>query len=80
MYKVLYVPKLACNLFSVRAAVSKGDFISLVILDVGFETEMDISMEWEHALVDKLYQLDCKANVSEAATLVNAQKDNNFDV
>ena len=24
IYKVLYVPKLACNLFSVRAAASKG--------------------------------------------------------
>ena len=28
MYNVLYVSKLACNLFSVRAAASKGNFIT----------------------------------------------------
>ena len=27
MYKVLYVPQMSCNLFSVRAAASKGNFV-----------------------------------------------------
>ena len=27
MYQVLHVPKLACNLFSVRAAAAKGNFV-----------------------------------------------------
>ena len=30
LYNVLYVPKLACNLFSVRAAVAKGNVVDLV--------------------------------------------------
>ena len=28
LYHVLYVPKLACNLFSVRAAASKGNSVN----------------------------------------------------
>ena len=27
MYKVLYIPQLTCNLFSARAASSKGNFV-----------------------------------------------------
>ncbi len=76
MYKVLYVPKLACNLFSVRAAVSKGDFIKFGHSRCWIR-DGNGHLHGMGTLVDKL---DCKAILSEAATLVNAQKDNNFDV
>ena len=79
MYKVLYVPKLACNLFSVRAAVSKGDFIKFGHSRCWIR-DGNGHLHGMGTLVDKLYQLDCEAILSEAATLVNAQKDNNFDV
>ena len=64
MHHVLYVPKLASNLFSVRAAAEKGNMVKFGhtrcwIRDVkgklcGMGTH-----------VDKLYQLDCETIVPE---------------
>ena len=39
MYDVLYVPKLACNLFSVRAAAAKG-----MTLGIGYRIGMEICL------------------------------------
>ena len=44
MYRVLYVPQLASNLFSVRAAALKG---SLVTPDAGSEIAVEYSAEWD---------------------------------
>ena len=59
LYDVLYVPKLTCNLFSVRAAVAKGNAI---------EFDPQKCCIWDQngmfhgmgSLADKLYQLDCQ--------------------
>ena len=48
MYKVLYVPQLSCNLFSVRAAASKGNLLDLDNLDVGSKMAVEGSVEWGH--------------------------------
>ena len=79
MYKVLHVPQLTCNLFSVRAASSKGN-----VLKFGH------SRCWIHdssgqltgmgTMVDKLYQLDCEALCSEQATYATSQTDDITDV
>ena len=44
IYRVLYVPKLSCNLFSVRAAVAKGNSVkfSNINLNAGFEIQVEI--------------------------------------
>jgi len=70
---VLYVPKLACNLFSVRAAVSRGNIVQFghsrcwirgshrKLLGMG-------------SLVDKLYQLDCIPVSKEQASVALEQQ------
>ena len=80
MYRVLYVPKLACNLFSVRAAASKGKFIkfghSRCCMDSGWRSEAS----WNgYTLNDKLYELDCEAVHAEVASLASAQDDKSID-
>jgi len=59
IYHVLYVPELTCNLFSVRAAVQKGNHIRFGksrcwILDSSGK------LCGTGSLIDKLYRLDCK--------------------
>ncbi|KAL5515273.1 hypothetical protein EMCRGX_G000418 [Ephydatia muelleri] len=64
MYDVLYVPKLACNLFSVRAAAAKGNTVKFD--DSG-------CCIWDRrgnllgtgSLVEKLYYLDCETTISQ---------------
>ncbi len=46
MHQVLYVPKLACNLFSVRAAASKGNWVKFGRSSVGSGTQRDLCLEW----------------------------------
>ena len=74
MHNVLHVPQMAYNLFSVRAAASRGNF------------KFGHSRCWIRdssgrlcgmgVMVNELYQLDCEAIQSEAATLATAQKGN----
>jgi len=69
MYNVLYVPKLPCNLFSVKAAATKGNAVksgnnSCWIRD-GNGRLLGIG-----ALVDKLYYLDCSATIPEHAAII----------
>ena len=59
MYDVLYVSKLACNLFSVRAATRRGNQIKF-----GQERcwirDSSRQLHGMGTLVEKLYQLDCE--------------------
>ena len=72
MYKVLYVPQLSCNLFSVRAATSKDNFISF-----GRSRCWIQDGSGEGTLEDKLYKLDCEAEKVSTAT---AHKENDIDI
>ena len=66
MYDVLHVPKLACNLFSVRAATKRGNQIKFGQRNAGFETEMGNCMEWGHWL-----ESSTSWNVKSDAQLAN---------
>jgi len=45
VHRVLYVPNLACNLFSVRAAASKGN---LLMTNAGYTIELVMFVAWAH--------------------------------
>ena len=55
LYDVLYVPKLTCNLFSVRAAVSKGNAVEFDLQKCCIRDEYG-KLRGMGSLVDKLYQ------------------------
>ena len=73
MYNVLYVPKLACNLFSVRAAATKGNSV-----------KFGNSKCWIHdrngkllgmgSLMQKLYYLDCKTITWEHVNVASGSR------
>ena len=63
MYDVLYVPKLTCNLFSVRAAVAKGNAVEFGPNDCCVWDEngkLHGKLHGKGSLADKLYQLNCQ--------------------
>ena len=64
MIYVMYVPKHACDLVSVRAAASKKKSV-----------KFSNGKCWSGtgSLVDKLYQLDCEVVSSEHASVVSEQ-------
>ena len=74
LYDVLYVPKLTCNLFSVRAAVAKGNAV---------EFGPDHCRIWDEngklrgkgSLSDKLYQLDCQVVSTGYASVAQSRSD-----
>lgn len=70
MYQVLYVPKLACSLFSVRAAASRGNVVRFGDKKCWIQDSNDI-LRGVGSLVDKLYQLDCEAVPQEHASVVS---------
>ena len=72
IYNVLYVPKLACNLFSVRAAASKSKSVKFSD-DKCWIYNRAGNVCGTGSLVDKLYQLDCEAVSSEHASMVSEQ-------
>ena len=71
LYNVLYVPKLTCNLFSVRAAVAKGNAV---------EFDLNHCCIWDEngklrgmgSPADKLYQLDCQVVSTGYATVASS--------
>ena len=64
MYDVLYVPKLACNLFSVRAAAAKGNTVKFD--DSGcWIWDRSGDLLGTGSLVEKLYCLDCETTISQ---------------
>ena len=72
IYKVLQVPKLACNLFSVRAAASKGKSAKFCD-DKCWIYNRAGNVSGTGSLADKLYQVDCEPLSSERATVVSEQ-------
>ena len=70
-YNVLYVPELTCNLFSVRAAVAKGNAV---------ECGPNHCCIWDEngkfrgmgSLADKPYQLDCQVVSTGYATVASS--------
>ena len=74
MYKVLYVPKLSHNLFSVRTAASKGNFIrfrkSRCWIRDGTKRPLGMG-----TLEDQFYRLNCEAVQPETSSASNAQKE-----
>ena len=80
MYRVLYVPQLACNLFSVRAASSKGIFIKFGHSRCWIRGKNG-KLLGMGTMVDRLYCLDCEIIQStEAATLATKSRDSDLDV
>ena len=72
MYNVLHVPKLACNLFSVRAAASKGDIVKFGRTRCWIRRR-DGKLLGMGSLANKLYQLDCEPVTMEHASVAEQQ-------
>ena len=68
MYRVLYVPKLACNLFSIRAAVARGNTVKFGTTKCWIQDSKG-TLRGMGSLVDKLYQLDCQPIVQEQVSV-----------
>ena len=64
---LLYVPKLACNLFSVRAAASRGDVVKFGQSKCWIR-DRDGKLRGMGSLTDKVYQLNCKPLTTEQAS------------
>ena len=78
MYNVLYVPKLACNLFSVRAAASKGNIVKFSRSRCWIRDRSG-KLYGMGSLVGKLYQLDCEPAPVEDASVV-CERRNDVDL
>ena len=74
LYDVLYVPKLTCNLFSVRAAVAKGNAVEFGPNDCCIWDENG-SLRGKGSLADKLYQLDCQVVTTGHASVASSRSD-----
>lgn len=70
MHHVLYVPQLACSLFSVRAAASKGNVVQFGDAQCWIRDSKGI-LRGMGSLVDKLYQLDCEPVMQEQASVAS---------
>ena len=68
MCNALYVPKLACNLFSVRAAITKGKTVKFGNTRCRDRNGRLLGME---SFVDKLYRLDCSEAVASGSWIGN---------
>jgi len=73
LYDVLYVPKLTCNLFSVRTAADKGNIIQFGHTRCWI-WDKNRKLRGMGSLVDKLYQLDCESFPMEHASFVSMQR------
>ena len=72
LYDVLYVPKLTCNLFSVRAAVAKGNAVECGPNSCCI---WDGKLRGKGSLSDKLYQLDCQVASTGYASVAQSRSD-----
>ena len=81
MRRVLYVPKLTSNLFSVRTAVSKGNTVRFTDLNC-FNKNRKGKLIGMGSLVDnKLYKLNCKPVVQvQQCASSSFEKDNSADL
>ena len=69
MHDVLYVPKLACNLYSVRAAAKKGNTVKFGRLKCWIRG-CNGSLEGTGSLTGELYQLQCEVIADEESASV----------
>ena len=74
VHDVLYVPKLTCNLFSVRAAVAKGNAVEFGPNKCCIWDENG-KLRGKGSLADKLYQLDCQVVSSGYASVAQSCSD-----
>ena len=72
MYNVLHVPNLACNLFSVRAAAVKGNFVKFGRIRCWIKNEKG-ELCGMGSLSDRLYRLDCKPVPAEHVSVALEQ-------
>ena len=70
---VLYVPRLACNLFLVRAAAAKGNTVKFGIGKCWIR-DRDGKLKGMGTLVGKLYQLDCEPVTVECVAVASQLK------
>ena len=74
LYDVLYVPKRTCNLFSVRAAVAKGNAVEFGPNGCCIWDENG-KLRGKGSLSDKLYQLDCQVASTGYASVAQSRSD-----
>ena len=80
MYKVLYVPQLSCNLFSVRAAASKGNFVRFGRSRCWIR-DRDQKLCGMGTLENQMYKLNCEVTKPETgASAAISVKDNDLDI
>ena len=79
LYDVLYVPKFTCNLFSVRAAVSKGNAVEFGPQKSCIRDEYG-KLPGMGSLVDKLYQLDCQVAITADTAYVSVESSQGSDL
>lgn len=72
LYNVLYMPKLTCNLFSVRAAVAKGNAIEFGPKQCCIWDENG-KLRGMGSLADKIYQLDCQVVPTGYASVTSSR-------
>ena len=73
VHQVLYVPKLACNLFSVRAAAAKGNIIKFGHSKCWIR-DRNGKLRGMGSLVDKTYQLNCEPVTKEQVSAALEEK------
>ncbi len=77
MYRVLYVPKLSCNLFSVRAAADRGNVVKFGKTRCWIRNRSGNLMGMG-SLEDKLYCLDCEPALEHASVANSLSDDMNI--
>jgi hypothetical protein len=77
IYDVLYVPKLTCNLFSVRAAAMKGNFIKFGQTSCWIRNKLG-ELCGMGSLAGKLYQLNCEFLTTESVSVASESSDINL--
>ena len=73
MYNALYVPELACNLFSVRAAAIKGNTVEFGDTRCWIY-DRDGKLLGMGSLVKKLYYLDCRTITQEQVAVASGSQ------
>lgn len=80
MYNVLYVPQLSCNLFSVRAAASKGNFVKFGRSHCWIRDKHG-KLCGMGTLESQMYKLDCEVTKPKtSACAATANKSNDLDL
>jgi hypothetical protein len=70
MYRVLYVPKLACSLFSVKAAASRGNVVLFSATKCWIRNSRG-NLCGMGTLQNKMYQLNCEPVLQEHASVAS---------